>query len=327
MRQRIRTYAKRVLRGPRSLALGLWNYGYDFARFSRATSFMRVDPDPAQREALLLKAFHSLEKGLALPAPRPGFGQDKAAAVMAMIRTSETRHGPSAVTRSARGALRAWLAFNAAAGIDAPAVARFLDEGDPDLESPAGAIAVERDALWRDARIDFARFAAARHSVRHFTGEAVDPEDMRAAIAAAAKTPSVCNRSTCTAYVAHSERARTKALSFQDGNRGFGHLAGAVVIVTSDMRGFVSYGERNQAWIDGGMFAMSLNYALHALGYGVCMLNWSATAGRDRRMRAALGIPGHCAVITMMAVGRIPERLLVAASPRRPSDAFMASLD
>jgi len=188
-------------------------------------------------------------------------------------------------------------------------------------------IEIERAAIWARARIDFAAFAAARHSVRQFTGEPVDPEDMRAAIADAAKSPSVCNRATCMAYVAFSEAARSRALSFQDGNRGFGHLAGAVAIVVSDMRGFISFGERNQAFVDGGLFAMTLAYALHARGYGACMLNWSATAGRDRRMRHALGIPSHHAVVTMMAVGRMPERLSVAASPRREAAAFMASLD
>jgi nitroreductase len=188
-------------------------------------------------------------------------------------------------------------------------------------------IEIERAAVWARARIDFAAFAASRHSVRQFTGEPVDPEDMRAAIADAAKSPSVCNRATCMAYVAFSEAARARALSFQDGNRGFGHLAGAVIIVVSDMRGFIGFGERNQGFVDGGLFAMSLAYALHARGYGVCMLNWSATAGRDRRMRRALGIPSHQAVVTMMAVGRMPERLRVAASPRREAGGFMALLD
>jgi len=84
-----RKIAKRLLRGPRSLALGLWNYGYDFARFTAATSFMRVDPDRGQLGARILKEFHSLEKGLSLPQPRPGFGRDKADAVMAMTAAYE----------------------------------------------------------------------------------------------------------------------------------------------------------------------------------------------------------------------------------------------
>jgi hypothetical protein len=47
------------------------------------------------------------------------------------------------------------------------------------------------------------------------------------------------------------------------------------------------------------------------------MLNWSATAEQDRKMREAMGIGENEAVITMMAVGHLPEHFKVAVSPRR----------
>jgi nitroreductase len=108
------------------------------------------------------------------------------------------------------------------------------------------------------------------------------------------------------------------ALSHQNGNRGFGYRAQGVLVITSDLRAFVNAGERNQCWVDGGLFAMSVVYALHSLGLGCCMLNWSMEAAADRAMRKEMGIPDSEAVITMTAVGHLKERFKVARSHRRP---------
>ena len=107
-------------------------------------------------------------------------------------------------------------------------------------------------------------------------------------------------------------------LSYQNGNRGFGDKASHVLIVTSDLHHFTSAGERNQCWIDGGMFAMSLVYALHSLGLGTCCLNWSVECDQDRALKNNTLISESEAVIMMIAVGVIPEKLNVAVSPRKP---------
>lgn len=98
-------------------------------------------------------------------------------------------------------------------------------------------------------------------------------------------------------------------MSYQNGNSGFGHTVPALFVITSDMRIFEKSGERNQGWVDGGLFAMALVYALHALGLGACMLNWSQDHDQDDALRAAF---------------EIPDDLLVAQSPRRPvGDVFL----
>jgi len=109
-----------------------------------------------------------------------------------------------------------------------------------------------------------------------------------------------------------------QALDWQPGNKGFGHLASRGLIVTADLQSFSGTGERNQPFVDGGMFAMSLLYALHALGLGACPLAWSMRPAQDREMRKALGIPDSEAVIMMISVGHLPDSLQVAKSHRMP---------
>ena len=99
-----------------------------------------------------------------------------------------------------------------------------------------------------------------------------------------------------------------------------------LLLVTTDLTQFVTVGERNQCWIDGGMFAASLVYALHSLGLGTCCLNCSNDMAADRSLRIAAGIPDSEAVITMIGVGHLPDRLAVAQSPRRQvQDVLVAS--
>jgi nitroreductase len=110
------------------------------------------------------------------------------------------------------------------------------------------------------------------------------------------------------------------ALACQNGNRGFTEEIDKLLVVTSDLGSFVSPGERNQCWIDGGLFAMSLVYALHSLGLGTCCLNWSVEHEADRKLRQAAGIRESEAVIMMIAVGHLPEVLNVQQSPRKLVD-------
>ena len=131
-------------------------------------------------------------------------------------------------------------------------------------------------------------------------------------------SPRVCNRGATRVYAIYDAQHRERALAHQNGNAGFGHTAGAVLIITTNMSAYTDFGERNQAWIDGGLFAMTLTYALHAQALGTCFLNWSALPGQDKAMRRELGIPAEEAVITFMAVGKLPQVFTVAASPREP---------
>lgn len=309
------------LRAPLNAAIDAW-------RFSRARNVHAriAEMRPEQAASHLLRTMHSLEKGLAMPEPSPGFGREKAGALIADAESYRKIYGEDRVFRMCMAVLADYAAYRQRRGesLDGLDIDRFaaLAQG-----QPGGARETTRAEIWERSRIDFARFAESRSSIRMFTGEPVPEADIRAAIAVAAKSPSVCNRACARAWHTTDPALMKRLLDQQFGSRGFGHLAGGLVIVTADMQAFYKTGERYQGWIDGGLFAMSLNYALHAQGYGVCMLNWSMDALHDRRFRKAFGIPDSQLVVMMMAIGHIPERLQVAVSPRRDLSAFALSLD
>lgn len=304
------------------------NYLYDLRRFRAHSSSVNPQSSAAAIAARIVKQYHRIEKGLALPEPRPGFAQDTVRELIALVPAREAAEGPSLATRGSRDALAAYVAWHDRIGAALPAdlsdrLTAFLAAAPPGdaavgIAPQGGTVTLTRAEIAAATDFDYPRFAATRYSVRQFTGAPVDRAEIAAAVDVALKAPRVCNRESRRVHAGFDPEVRARMLSFQNGNRGFGHLAGAVLIVTSDLRHFTDLGERNQCWVDGGIFAMALAHALHARRLGTCMLNWSAPFWRDRDMRAALGIPDHEAVVTMMAVGHLPETMELALSARPP---------
>ncbi|MCC6984050.1 MAG: nitroreductase family protein [Bauldia sp.] len=307
---------RRTVQMPRSLHL-FRNFAYDARRYARYS--VPVSEIPRDRETLgshLTFQYHKLEKGLSLPHPKPGFGAEAIRKVTVLAREFGTRFGEQAVLDSARGAVRS-VVEAAPADIEPYVIAPgFL--GDDRSNETGGILEVTRQEIHESSRRDLSGFFAHRYSVRDFDDLPVDPELLARALAMAQKAPSVCNRQSGRAHVFMTPKKMQAALAHQNGNRGFGFRARAVLVITSDLRAFVNAGERNQCWVDGGLFAMSVVYALHSLGLGCCMLNWSMEAAADKAMRREMGIPDCEAVITMMAVGHLKERFKVARSHRRP---------
>lgn len=298
---------------------------YDRLQFLRHSGVLGHAAAPGSRsqgvlQAAIRKTYHRLEKGLALSEPRPGFGADAVATLRADLDEYLARFAPDTVSLEAVNTLTEYLAFNHGQGLPMPRLTMEVERlraRHALRHEQGGTRLVERESLWRDARLDLRAFFAARHSIRQFAPRAVDLDLIRAAVAMAAHSPSVCNRQAGQVYVLDDPVIRAQALALQNGNRGFGHQAGTILVVTTRLDCFLTVGERYQPWIDGGLFAMSLIYALHSLGLGTCCLNWSVEPAADQALKAATGIPDDQCVIFLLAVGHLPERLRVTQSPRR----------
>jgi nitroreductase len=306
---------------------------YDLARF-RTFSGMCGLKDRAIHAAAIIKTYHRVEKGLALAKPRPGFGLPAVRQLLSEVRSYIDTYESDRVTRSALNTLCEYQAFNTRQGV---AAEPDIEQGIADLFARQGSVAADcqdggtqvvfREDIHAAARKDMFPFFFSRYSVRQFDNQKVDIALIEQAVRMAQKTPSVCNREAGRVAVIQHKPLQEKAFALQNGNRGFGDQADKVLIVGADLRCFLNVGERYQAWIDGGMFAMSLVYALHSLGLGTCCLNWSVEPEADRALRAELNLPQEWAIIMMIAVGHLTERFAVAQSPRRPLSEVMQLID
>ena len=90
-----------------------------------------------------------------------------------------------------------------------------------------------------------------------------------------------------------------------------------MLIVTSDLEDLIGVAERNDAYINGGLFLMNLCYSLHWQEIAHCILNWSRTPEDDLSLRKILPIKDSETVIAVLACGEAPLEFDVASSPRK----------
>ncbi len=265
-----------------------------------------------------------MEKGLSIRSPRPGFGKDVIQPLCYAL-GDRLRNGLpwTQACQDGLDSLVGYVDFNRQrGGFVIPEVAKVLElSAQMNKASVAKPIrAIDREQIHRSVNFNTEDFFSSRHSVRQFEPGTIDITKLRKALAHALTTPSVCNRQSGRVWIAIRNDCNLDFLALQNGNRGFGHEAQAIAIITSDLSAFLDPTERHQAMVDGGMFAMMVALGLHAEGFGACFLNWSQTDAIDLQLRRATGIPASETVITLLAVGNLPEQLSVARSHRLDVD-------
>lgn len=328
--KRVAEYAKYVKR----FYLLFTNSIYDYWRYSKYSSAVFRGNTEEKLRALITIHYHSIEKGLSLAKPRPGFGVLAINTLIEHVQRYLDAYGPAEHLSVPIFALEQYIKFNRHHGLDMSALSVRVER----LKSvytqklggviPAGgALDVTRADILASVAGVGGDFFYKRYSIRQFSGQDVDIDLLKEAVRRAQKSPAVCNRQSGKAWVVSGATQVKRALDIQKGARGFDHLVNKVIIVTSDQCNFQSAGERYQSWIDGGLFAMSLIYGLHSLGLGSCCLNWSMEHARDRELREAFGIPYSETIIMMLAVGHLPEELVVAASVRKPLEEAFVLVD
>lgn len=305
------------MRKLREILKGAAGFLYDFRRFLRHTSTLSL-ADEWQRDYRVIKVYHALEKALSFREPRPGAGAANAERLVKLLETTDFADGH--VSRQRMIGLKVLSDWHDLQGAlsSSSGVGKFLAQrAKPLPATPGGSIIVTSQELNRGRLSDPEAFFQSRRSVRDFAAKAVDGALLDRAISLAMASPSVCARHAWHVYHTDERAVIDDALSFQNGNRGFGHEVPLLLVVAADLRAFHAGMERNQHWIDGGMFAMSLVWALHALGISSCCLNWSKGPRGDLSFRRAFRIDEAHSIITMIAVGYPNETIKVCASARR----------
>ena len=308
---------------------------YDLTRYLRFFTPLRARTRQRRKiEALLSVYYHKIEKTLALPVLPQSFGIASASRLLDLCGSWERSVGDldAIPFRAACRALRGYRALmRDRLARDSPRVLRGIDDllarcPDPGDDGHGdGTRGMTADAFMSEARrVDFEGFAQLRHSVRSFATDPVPDDAIMRAVRIAQRTPSVCNRQAWKVHVFTSPQDKETVLRTQNGNSGFGHLAARVLLVSCDSRVYVTSGERHQAYVDGGMFAMTLVYALQSDGIASCCLNLCSYFFQDVAVHRACRIPSWEFPIMMIAIGYPAPAFRVAASARLDADSVVA---
>ncbi|WP_168432879.1 nitroreductase family protein [Pontiella sulfatireligans] len=294
------------------------DYQSDFKRFwhySQTTS----GGGESLLGAEILASSHIIERGLSLPEPRLGYGKEKIEQLIKLVQNyvSSGFDLKALAYTNALDILKAYADFHREKNHDLGDVGGKIYELVCGKETAAGYEKIALSDWMASAKGDFKSCAMSRYSVRAYGSDPVPKEKIKEALEIARKTPSVCNRQSWKAYWIQSEDAKKRLLNLQNGHRGFGYQVDSFIIVTTDLCTFYSDLERNQSFIDGGLYTMSILYSLHYVGLGACTLNWCVRAKTDKCLKTELDIPQNENIIVVIAVGSLPDEVRAAKSVRK----------
>lgn len=260
---------------------------------------------------------HRIEKGLSHQHFRDGFGRS-AFSELKTVMDQWRKHGypvDDVTYQAAQNVVRAYVRKHRAIGKPIP---KFVSEWFPtevaSADKSCGSVVkagtqTVRAADKRDnASLDYATLFAGRISVREYEETAVDKGKLHNAVAIAMKTPSVCNRQAYRILFIHNPRFIERALILQGGWRGYS-MPPVLALISVDVRSFVSVEERNEPYIDGGLFTMSFLTAIEHESLAACPLNTMMRANQEQEIRKLLGVPDYEVLIAFVAIGNFPESI------------------
>ncbi|HRY31081.1 MAG TPA: nitroreductase family protein [Candidatus Paceibacterota bacterium] len=281
-----------------------------------------------QYHALMNRDCHKLEKSLSVDEFKPFSGKDTISKILTNIKLFSPRYGFDVPVKNAIHTLREYVEFHKKIGrynlhienLDKKVSALEKGHNLSDWRT-GGVIEKSKEQLASVTRwIDPERFFLSRYSIRNFSPETIDPDLIKRAVWLSTKTPSVCNRQGWKAYYVIDEKLIKSILAVHGGIRGFDHTISKILVIAGDINHFSGSNERNQVFIDGGMFSMSVVYSLHALGIGSCCLNWSVDFTKDIKLRKILKLNKSESVIMIVAVGHYPDKVKICQSHRKSID-------
>jgi len=173
--------------------------------------------------------------------------------------------------------------------------------------------------LFFNRKSSYIEVVKSRRSIRNFSKKRVMETSLLQAIALAKDTsPSVCNRQAWKVFILKNRKIIEQVLEIQNGNSGIENIQN-IIIVCSTITSFFDSSERNQPYIDGGIFLMSLLNSLHYKNIASCPLNWSVNKSKDFALKRILNIDNSIIIVSLIAIGGYgKDQVNVASSYRKP---------
>lgn len=165
-------------------------------------------------------------------------------------------------------------------------------------------------------KISFNDLLKNRHSIRDYGEDEVPHDKINKAISLSMKAPSACNRHPWKVYHITNKEILNQIYQMQGGLTTNGKNLRGMLLVTANNSYFNGSHERNQTFIDGGMFAVTLLYALTAQQIATCPLHADFRYEKEQKVKSILSISDAEDLICFIAYGSYPEEGKYANSPR-----------
>ncbi|WP_122645539.1 nitroreductase family protein [Enterococcus mediterraneensis] len=189
----------------------------------------------------------------------------------------------------------------------------------------SGFFTVERTNVQNNMNKNFKEIAENRRSIRDYDDSPVNIDKVREALQIALKTPSVCNRQPARVYMISNPEKIKDILKIQGGFNGFDSPP-LLLLITSSNSSFIDPTERNEGYIDGGLFGMSVLYGLEYNGLAACALNAMLNDKKEKEIRKLLNIPDDEVLIMFVSVGNLPQKVKAPRSYRESLESMVREI-
>lgn len=312
----------------------LWeSYAFDKKRLKKYAYNLRSGYTEDNLRSKITFHYHSIEKGLSNANLRLGFGKSAFEELFFAMDKYIEMDFPTSDNRfqSAISVIQAYVELHRERNFIIDNIEEklvgynkyFINKD----SNKGGYLTFSRKDLPDFERLSFEELANSRYSVRDFGNKEVRDEEVYDSIQIATKTPSVCNRQAWRVYYIKNESKVKNVLNLQGGLTGNGNNLKKLLLVTCDKQYMNGPHERNQTYIDGGLFTMSLLYALESKGLATCTLNTDFSIVKEKDMRNLLDISLSEDLIAFIAVGNYPNEIKVAKSPRDNVRTIVKNID
>lgn len=287
-----------------------------------------------KKECQIILDYHSVEKGLLFKNTRPRFAQQRIVNLHTNLALDVIKNNVvRSQIRVAYQVMCEYYELHQKMGVNIQDYFRLEQYedyknilGNAYTSEFKGAVDYHYDDFYAHVFSDFASFSSSRKSVREYTGELVPDELIEKAISLALNTPSVCNRQACKVYLLDDKSRIDKLLLIQGGLTGYTKNINQLLILTVNRNYFYTVGERNQFYIDGGMFLMNLLYALHFHKIANCPANWGKLIKEEKEIEGVVDIPDAEKIICIVPIGVAENKFKVTLSQRRELSEVMVKL-
>ena len=196
-------------------------------------------------------------------------------------------------------------------------VTNFLKDHEDVEKQKAGAYILTKKELENDYKIDYLKFVKSRHSLRNYKNETIKIEDVKAAVEMAKYSASACNRQYIKLHFYPSGKMRDNIIHYALGKGGL-YLEGVnTFVITFDVNGLVTVGERNQGYFNAGLYSTNLVNAFHSLGIGTCFIQFANSVKEEEELKKKNDIPEYERIAVILFAGYYDEKSIFAVSPRK----------
>lgn len=262
---------------------------------------------------------HAIEKGMSIGNVKVGFGKPKALSLLQGLQHYLSIGGSKVFVSESCSVINKYVTFNESLGADMTAVKdklmAFCKNNKVNLINKGGIYLLDKKNTEEKLRSSFDLFSQSRFSVRDFGTTDIPLDCIEKALSMAEKTPSACNRQSWRIYVYSNEALRNKIFSLQGGCKGFWQDMQYAILICGDIRGY-NINELSQVYVDGGIYAMNLLYALHFEGAAAIPLTMGHKQKKIKEIKREMDIPDNEVPIILIGVGSYKDSYKVAVSER-----------